>query len=119
MKLRSVNVGLPRTAVHQGREIATGIFKQPLDGAVQVRRTNLAGDGQADLRVLEEGEIRAGDAIERTALGPHRIGVAEIFALRYGVDPDPGRRALAVQIPALSPRWRAALQKPLSTSGAD
>ncbi|HEX9626989.1 MAG TPA: MOSC domain-containing protein [Acidiferrobacterales bacterium] len=51
MKLLSVNVGLPRSVVWQGREVSTGIFKQPVEGEVRLDRLNLAGDGQADLRV--------------------------------------------------------------------
>jgi len=51
MKLLSVNVGLPREIAHQGRVLSTGIFKQPVTGTVFLRRTNLDGDRQADLRV--------------------------------------------------------------------
>jgi MOSC domain-containing protein YiiM len=51
MQLLSVNVGLPRTVTWQGREVRTGIFKQPVAGTVRLDRVNLAGDGQADLRV--------------------------------------------------------------------
>jgi MOSC domain-containing protein YiiM len=51
MKLLSVNVGLPREITHQGRVLSTGIFKQPVAGTVFLRRTNLDGDRQADLRV--------------------------------------------------------------------
>jgi MOSC domain-containing protein YiiM len=51
MRLVSVNVGTPRTVEYQGRAVSTGIFKQPVAGAVHVGATNLAGDGQADLRV--------------------------------------------------------------------
>jgi MOSC domain-containing protein YiiM len=51
MHLVSVSVGTPRTVEYQGRTVATGIFKQPVSGPVRVGVTNLAGDGQADLRV--------------------------------------------------------------------
>ena len=47
----SVNVGLPRTVRWKGRDVTTGIFKQPVEGPVPVRRLNLEGDGQADLSV--------------------------------------------------------------------
>jgi MOSC domain-containing protein YiiM len=47
----SVNVGLPRTVHWKGRDVATGIFKEPVAGRVAVRRLNLDGDGQADLSV--------------------------------------------------------------------
>ena len=47
----SVNVGLPRTVRWKGRDVTTGIFKEPVEGRVAVRRLNLDGDGQADLSV--------------------------------------------------------------------
>lgn len=51
MKLTSVNVGLPREIVWQGKAIMTGILKTPVEGPVALRRHNLDGDGQADLSV--------------------------------------------------------------------
>jgi MOSC domain-containing protein YiiM len=51
MRVRSVNVGLPRTVSWNGREVSTGIFKESVRGRVPVRRLNLDGDGQADLGV--------------------------------------------------------------------
>jgi MOSC domain-containing protein YiiM len=51
MRLVSVNVGLPRTVEIADRRVHTGIYKQPIAGPVHVGRLNLAGDGQADLRV--------------------------------------------------------------------
>jgi MOSC domain-containing protein YiiM len=51
MNLVSVNVGLPRVVPWKGIEVETGIFKEPVAGAVQVKKLNLAGDRQADLRV--------------------------------------------------------------------
>src|SRR4029450_11040560 len=51
MQLVSVNVGLPRTITWKGRTVQTGIFKTPVNGRVQVRTLNLAGDRQADLSV--------------------------------------------------------------------
>ena len=58
------------------------------------------------LRVLEEGEVGAGDEIERVAVGPQAMSVREISALLYlpGHTPAGLRRALA--IPALSEGWR-------------
>ena len=50
MKLLSVNVSLPREVPHGGKTVTTGIFKEPVDGRVMLRRLNLDGDGQADLR---------------------------------------------------------------------
>jgi MOSC domain-containing protein YiiM len=51
MRVVSVNVGLPRTAVWRGEDVTTGIFKQPVAGRVRVAGVNLEGDGQADLTV--------------------------------------------------------------------
>ena len=51
MKLISINVGRPREVVSHGEPVVTGIFKQPVDGVVAVRRLNVAGDEQADLSV--------------------------------------------------------------------
>lgn len=51
MKLISVNIGMPRPVPHEGRVVSTGIFKEPVAGPVFLRRLNLDGDGQADLRV--------------------------------------------------------------------
>lgn len=51
MKLVSVNVGLPREAIWKGRTVTTGIFKEPVEGRVGLRRLNLDGNRQADLSV--------------------------------------------------------------------
>lgn len=48
MKVISVNVGRPRPVTWDGRVTLTGIFKNPVDGPVQVRMLNLEGDEQAD-----------------------------------------------------------------------
>ena len=46
-----MNVGLPREVAWKGKTVSTGIFKDPVDGPVALRRHNLAGDRQADLSV--------------------------------------------------------------------
>ena len=51
MRVLSVNVGLPREVLWRGRPVTTGIFKEPVAGRVPLRRLNLDGDRQADLRV--------------------------------------------------------------------
>ena len=50
-KIRSVNVGLPRTVMSNGDPVSTGIFKEPVAGRVVLRTLNLDGDRQADLSV--------------------------------------------------------------------
>ena len=51
MKLVSLNVALPRIVEYNGGPVATGIFKEPIQGPVMLRTLNLAGDRQADLSV--------------------------------------------------------------------
>ncbi len=51
MKLISLNVARPRITVYKGQSINTGIFKEPVSGAVTLRTLNLDGDRQADLSV--------------------------------------------------------------------
>ncbi len=51
MKLLSLNVGLPRDVISKGKSVTTGIFKEPVEGRVQLRTLNLDGDRQADLKV--------------------------------------------------------------------
>lgn len=58
MKLVSVNVGLPRQALWHGSPVLTGIYKQPVEGRVALRKLNLDGDRQADLTV-HGGEHKA------------------------------------------------------------
>lgn len=62
------------------------------------------------LRVLEEGEVGRGDAIERVAVGPGAMTVREVSALLYlpGHTARDLRRALA--IPALSEGWRRSFE---------
>src|SRR3954470_2113195 len=57
-------------------------------------------------RVLEEGEVRAGDEILKLAAGPEQMTVAEVDALLYL--PGHARQQLlrALRIPALSPGWQ-------------
>jgi MOSC domain-containing protein YiiM len=58
MKLASLNVGLPRNVMWHGRTVTTGIYKEPVEGRVALRKLNLDGDRQADLSV-HGGEYKA------------------------------------------------------------
>ncbi len=62
------------------------------------------------MRVLEEGDVGAGDEIERIAVGPESMSVREVSALLYlpGHTAAGLRRALA--IPALSEGWRGSFR---------
>ena len=51
MKLLSVNVGQIRQVPHGDQMVATAIFKQPMEDAVEVGELGVAGDKQADTRV--------------------------------------------------------------------
>jgi ferredoxin-NADP reductase/MOSC domain-containing protein YiiM/ferredoxin len=61
-------------------------------------------------RVIEEGEVQAGDDIVKVASGPEQMPVAEADALLYL--PGHGRQQLlrALRIPALSPGWQASFR---------
>ena len=61
-------------------------------------------------RVLEEGEVGAGDEIVKVADGPERITVADIDALLYL--PNPSREQLErwLRVPALSQGWKTSLK---------
>src|SRR5436853_944833 len=57
-------------------------------------------------RVLEEGEVRAGDDIVKVASGPEQMTVAEVDGLLY-LPGHPRQKLLrALRIPALSPGWQ-------------
>jgi MOSC domain-containing protein YiiM len=58
MKLISLNTGLPREVNWHGTAVTTGIYKQPVQGRVVLRKLNLDGDRQADLTV-HGGEYKA------------------------------------------------------------
>jgi MOSC domain-containing protein YiiM len=202
--LISVNVGMPKNVPWQGKNVFTGVFKDPVAGPRRVRKLNVDGDGQGDraghggeqravfvyqldsyrywerelgrndfahgqfgenftvdgladnevrigdryqigtavfevtqprvtcyrvgirmndpripallvshhrpgfyFRVLEEGEVQAGDEITSLASGPEQMTVAEMDALLYL--PGHSRQQLlrALRIPALSPGWQA------------
>jgi len=208
MKLLSVNVSLPKEVPYQGKTVRTGIYKEPVQKRVRLRRLNLDGDGQADLvghggplkavyvysienydywkrelgrdhfpygqfgenftvegmednkihvgdvfrvggalvevtqprvpclklamkmeipaflkpfmasgrvgfylRVMEEGEVGAGDAIERVTVGPEQMTVREMFHLLYFDNKNVEAARKALRIPALSPGWRGSFEQ--------
>ncbi len=61
-------------------------------------------------RVLEEGEVGAGDEITKVADGPERITVAETDALLYLPAPSRERLERSLRVPALSQGWKASLR---------
>lgn len=50
-RIELLTIGTPITVHHDGKEISTGIFKNPVGGRVSVCRQGIVGDGQADLSV--------------------------------------------------------------------
>lgn len=205
--LVSVNVGLPRDVVWQGKVVRTAVWKRSVADRVMARRLNLDGDGQGDLaghggehravmvyqlgsyrywetylgrndfehgqfgenltvdgladdevcvgdryriggalfevtqprvtcyrvgirmnnaqmpsllvshrrpgfycRVLEEGEVGAGDEIVKVAEGPERVSVAEIDGLLYLPGHPRDKLERALRIPTLSAGWRVSLE---------
>jgi ferredoxin-NADP reductase/MOSC domain-containing protein YiiM/ferredoxin len=61
-------------------------------------------------RVLEEGEVQAGDEIVKLASGPEQMTVADVDALLYL--PGHTRQGLlrALRVPALSPGWQGSFR---------
>src|ERR1700761_8279867 len=57
-------------------------------------------------RVLEEGEVEAGDEITQVASGPERMNVSEIDALLYMPGHARDQLERALRIPMLSVGWR-------------
>src|SRR5271163_2154316 len=206
-RLVSVNVGLPKDVLWQGKTVFTGVFKEPVTGPRRVSKLNVEGDGQGDLaghggeqravfvyqldsyrhwehelerddfvhgqfgenftveglgddevcvgdryqigsaifevtqprvtcyrvgirmndpqipallvsrhrpgfyfRVLNEGEVQAGDKIVKLSSGPGQMTVADVDALLYL--PGHTRQGLlrALRIPALSPGWQGSFR---------
>ena len=64
-------------------------------------------------RVLEEGEVEAGDEIVKIVAGPERMTVADIDALLYLPGRDRNGLERALRIPALSAGWRSSFETSL------
>ncbi len=61
-------------------------------------------------RVLQEGEVGAGDDIDKVADGPERMTVADVDALLYLPGHSREQVERALRIPALSKGWQASFQ---------
>ena len=66
-------------------------------------------------RVLQEGEVGAGDDIVKIGEADERMTVAEINALLYSPNHPRDRLESALRIHALSPGWRASFQAMLDS----
>src|SRR3984885_3995565 len=63
--LLSVNVGMPKNVPWHGKNVYTGVFKDPVSGHRRVGKLNIEGDGQGD---------RAGHGGEQRAVFVYQIG---------------------------------------------
>ena len=61
-------------------------------------------------RVLEAGEVQAGDEIIKLSPGPEQMPVAEVDALLYLPGHERQELMRALRIPALSPGWQASFR---------
>ena len=75
------------------------------DAAFQKQFHN-AGRTGFYVRVLDEGEIGAGDAIERIESDPHAMSVYQIFNLLYHEPENVEDARRALELEALAPGWR-------------
>jgi MOSC domain-containing protein YiiM len=85
VRVLSVNVGLPRDVTFGKRRMRTAILKDPVAGAIPLRRLGFEGDGQADPR-YHGGPDKAAylypfehyaywaDVLSRTDLAPGAFG---------------------------------------------
>jgi hypothetical protein len=62
------------------------------------------------VRVLQEGEVGAGDDLVKEGEGTEQMTVAEINALLYSPDHPRDRLERALRIDALSPGWRSSFE---------
>ena len=63
------------------------------------------------VRVLEEGEVGAGDTIERTKIGEGQMTVKEIVHLRHFDNTNAAAAEKAANLPALTPSWRDSFEE--------
>ena len=61
-------------------------------------------------RVLQEGEVEAGDEIVKVADGPEQMTVAEMDGILYLAQRSREQLERALRIPALSPGWQASFR---------
>jgi MOSC domain-containing protein YiiM len=63
------------------------------------------------LRVLQEGEVGAGDAVEVAHRDPERLSVRETVRLMYFARADLEAARKALRVPALAPGWRRSFEE--------
>lgn len=70
------------------------------------------------LRVVREGVIRAGDAVERVHSDPARLSIAEVARLMFFDKENKVAIARAAVVEALSPKWRDRFRAMLAEGGS-
>jgi ferredoxin-NADP reductase/MOSC domain-containing protein YiiM len=70
-------------------------------------------------RVIEEGDVTAGDAVLCVARGPERMTVAVVNSLLYSKAHPRDLLDRALRIPALSPGWRGSFDALVKSQDAD
>ncbi len=70
-------------------------------------------------RVIEEGEIGAGDEITKVAEGPEQVTVAEIDGLLYLPGHSREQLERALRIPSLSAGWKGSFEALLAEEGKE
>lgn len=85
MQVLHVNRTEPRTVVINGKDVPTGIDKEPVSGPVHVKHLGLEGDGQADLSV-HGGPFQAVYAypVEHYAYWENELGAAPYSPGTFG-----------------------------------
>jgi MOSC domain-containing protein YiiM len=76
-----------------------------------------AGRNGFYVRVLEEGEVGAGDALERVAADPDGLAIAEIHRLYAHARDDAEGLRRAASVPALPESWRGWAERRLAELG--
>jgi MOSC domain-containing protein YiiM len=85
------------------------------DLVVRARRARFTG---LHLRVLEPGELAAGDAIEVVERPAHGITVADAVAARFGAAPSRDLLAAVLAVPSLAEEWRVKTAPRLAAAAA-
>lgn len=85
MKVVSVNVGMPREIIYRDEPVMTGIYKDPVEGRIQMEGHNFIGDAQADL-IAHGGEFKAvyGYPIEHYPLWQAELGRQDLTYGQFG-----------------------------------
>ncbi|MEE9168527.1 MAG: MOSC domain-containing protein [bacterium] len=68
-------------------------------------------------RVVEEGEVGAGDPIERVEVGPERITVRDFARLYYFDYDNQEKISRVLKLPSIPSEWRGAFEQFLATAG--